>query len=486
MNINLIKILSFFIGLFITLIIISFYKINEHFTINTDFIDAIPNTTNTTNTTTANNPDTTNTNNTNNENFKDITSDTITAITDTVNDLSLLSPMSSPIKILADLSSMISKKSSDNDDDSEIPFSGYKFICINTYKNIDKISIADGRWYDIDTKKTYDKYNYNHYFKFSKIINFEKNRLNKHGALGAHITNNELLGPSCSNFANNSETYELHEFTMFMTVKILSCLNKNNIIFEMTGNTTTTNKIIPTYTTSIININIIVNANNNYDIHLRVGDEIYKGQIDNIDKALISETEYITIGLFYTKKKIGFVLNDKLYEYVNKCTFPITLGSIPLIINKYGSLNMYLYNFVYYKSLYDFTHYDELLRYNNYYLSGLYGKTCPVSATITTPKPIISSITTKLEKIILPEFKYSMLHKKRTNDDDDDDDNDDDDSNNIAKIFREKEETEEDKAEEINNEKCYLKDLKDKVKTFIDKTELDDEQPSIFKRIFGF
>ena len=111
------------------------------------------------------------------------------------------------------LSSMI--KPDNADDDSIIPYDGYKFMCINTYKDVNKISITNGKWYDVDTDVKHYDFNYNNYFKFDTLINLEKNRLNnKSGALGANLYNNELRGPSCYNFANNTETFELVEFKL--------------------------------------------------------------------------------------------------------------------------------------------------------------------------------------------------------------------------------------------------------------------------------
>jgi hypothetical protein len=190
----------------------------------------------------------------------------------------------------------------------------------------------------------------------------------------------------------------------------------------MTGNTITIDKIIPKYTTSIININLIINENKNYDIHLTIGDLIYKGQANNIDKTIIEDNEYITIGLFYTKEKIGLILNNKIYEYSNINQYPITLGSTPLIINKYGSINMNLYNFIYYKSLYDFNNYEYLIRYNNYYISGLNSSKCSVpEITTVSKKDPINFNPIKLDRITLPKFKYPILHDDNDHDHDDDD-----------------------------------------------------------------
>jgi len=366
MNLNLIKILSFFIGLFIALIAISYYKIYEPFSVSSQLEDLTTNISNITN------------------------------------------PLSNPILMLSELSSMANINLSD--DDSIIPYKGYKFMCINTYKDINKISISNGKWYDIDAENKHYDFNYNNYFKFNTIINLEKNTLNsKNGVLGANLYNNELLGPSCFNFANNTETYELVEFTMFITCKIIGCSKVNNIIFEMTGNTTTINTTLPQYTTSIINLNLIVNDNKNYDIHLTIGDIIYKGEAINIDKAIIEERDYITIGLFYSKQKIGLILNNKLYEYSNINVHPITLGSTPLMINKYGSINMHLYNFIYYKSLFDFNNYEYLVRYNNYYISGLNTSTCQKPEITTISKEPIKYEPINYNKILIPKFKYPIL-----------------------------------------------------------------------------
>ncbi len=350
---NLIKIFGFFIGLFITLVLISYYKINEPFT-----------------------------------------------------DISVKIPSISPIPVIPAIATVLSSNIDsiiNDNDDSIIPYKGYKFICINTYTNINKIALNDGKWYDID--------NNNLYFKFDKLIKLEKNYVNKKiGAVGANIMNIQLNGPESFYFANNNETYELHEFTMFMTIKIISCLNNNNIIFEITGNTITTNKLNPTYTTNIININFKILENKNYDIELLIGDKIYKGLAKNIDKDIVENSDYLILGLYYKKDKIGLLFNNKIYEYENLTNFNITLGSTPVIINKTGSINMHLYNFVYYKTLFDFQYYDYLTRYNNYYLSGLNNKECIKLEESKINKKEESKPDT-YEKTILPEFKYPLLEK---------------------------------------------------------------------------
>jgi hypothetical protein len=381
MNINLIKILSFFIGLFITLVILSYYKINEPFTDQPE-----------------NKVEDKEEEKENKEEFIPIT----------VNDQSVL------------------------------PFEGYKFMCINTYLDIGNISLNDGKWYDNYSEKRHYDLNVNNYFKFNQGIELYDNDLNKNGAKLANIKNVQLEGPACFNFANNSETYELTEFSMFLVTKITNFSNNHNILFEMTGNSVTTDKIVPNYTSSIINVDFIVNEKLNYNVNIRVGDIVYTGLIDNIDKDIIHDPYYITLGLYYTSTTIGFIINKKLYEYANKNPYKINLGSTPLIINKYGSINMQLLNFVYYKTLFHFDNFDYFVSYNNFYISGLYyetlNKKCTIDRKVYYDGNLLINSSEEIEtptetnygevrhdhdhrnnKLIkLPEFKYDLLERVPT------------------------------------------------------------------------
>jgi hypothetical protein len=135
--------------------------------------------------------------------------------------------------------------------------------------------------------------------------------------------------------------------------------------------------------------------------------------------------------MYYTSTTIGFIINKKLYEYANKNPYKINLGSTPLIINKYGSINMQLFNFVYYKTLYHFDYFDHFVSYNNYYISGLYyetlNKKCKIerkayydgklisTSTEETDTALDSSSTVHDNKLIkLPEFKYDLMERVPT------------------------------------------------------------------------
>lgn len=265
------------------------------------------------------------------------------------------------------------EKKEDNDY-SLIPYAMHKYMCINTFFDIKKISNSEGRWYECDL--SVDKYNpennQSNYFTYTKNINLNPNTINKNGSYGADINTIQLNGPKSFYFANNISTNELIEFSMVMTLKIIDIQEKNNILFELTGNTETVDAATQKYTFSIININIVVNDKGNYDFIIIIGNTEYKGNINNIDKNLIKNNDFIVIGFIYTQKEITFLINKQMYKYTTNDKFQIKLSSTPVIINKNGSINMELYNFIYYKTVLPIDEYLNCFKHNYHYLSGLH------------------------------------------------------------------------------------------------------------------
>lgn len=260
-----------------------------------------------------------------------------------------------------------------NNDYALIPYQANKYMCINTFFDTKKISNAEGRWYECDLPlDEYNDRNNNNYFTYTKNINLKPNTINKNGSYGADINTIQLNGPKSFYFANNVNTNELNEFSMIMTLKILNIEAKNNILFELTGNTETIDASAQQYTYSIININIITNENGNYDFIIIIGNTEYKGNINNIDKDLIKNNDFIVFGFIYTKSEITFLINKQTYKYTTVNNFQITLSSTPVIINKYGSINMELYNFIYYKTIIPIEEYLNCFKHNYHYLSGLH------------------------------------------------------------------------------------------------------------------
>lgn len=273
-----------------------------------------------------------------------------------------------------------------------IPYKSYKYMCINTFNDLTKISNTERRWYEIDLEKTTgiedNKY---HYFTYNNNINLIANDINKDGAVGANINTIELNGPKSFYFANNVNSNEISEFTMIISGKVKDIINQNNIIFEMTGNTETINPQTLEYSTSLININIMKNVKNNFDIIITIGKEVYKGLINDVDKTNIMNNDLLVMCLVYTTSEINLYINKLKFTYKNTESFRVKLGSTPVIINKGGSINMDLYNFIYYKYAIPLDEINKLTKYSYYYLSGLNNTSnqCP---TVQTPQTIQSQI----------------------------------------------------------------------------------------------
>lgn len=258
-----------------------------------------------------------------------------------------------------------------------IPYINYKYMCINTYYDMHKISNSEGRWYESDLIKTKNISDTNEYqyFIFNKTIDFKPNRINSNGAYGANLNEIELRGPKCFYFANNIITNQLKEFSMILTMKINQINNDNNILFEMIGNTEVISRRheSPIDMPSKVNINIKKNEENNFDFDLTIGNLVYHGNIMNIDKDIILNSDFLTIGFIYSATDIKIYINRQLYRYTpeGSMNFTVKLGSMPIVINKLGSINMELYNFIYYKSVLPDEEYLNMFKYNYYYLSGI-------------------------------------------------------------------------------------------------------------------
>jgi len=297
--------------------------------------------------------------------------------------------------------SNINKSSSDVNSSTNIqtiPHNNYKYMSISTYFDSKSIANTEGRWYDISITSNYNQnLNQNQYFTFDKMINLKTNKINSDGARGGDLSGIELAGPKSFYYANNITTNELTEFSMVMSLRISDITKPNNILFEMTGNTEEikSNNNSPSYTYSMVNINIQPNTNDNYNFTITIGNNVYSGNINNINRTLIRNTDILVLGLIYTESEITFLINKEMYKYKTIKNFVIKLGSAPVIINKNGAINMDLYNFTYYKSILPINEYLSFFKHNYHYLSGLNKVIETSSNAIEAAKKDASTIATK-------------------------------------------------------------------------------------------
>lgn len=343
---------------------------------------------------------------------------------------------------------------------TQLPYKSFKYFHITTFNDTNKINNSQGKWFENDLKiEKYNENNEYHYFNYNKAINLRPNTINKNGSFGADLTTIELQGPKSFYFANNINTNELNEFSMVISCKIRELNSSNNILFEMTGNTetiiTTHNNIESiTYQPSMININIQPNINNNYNFILTIGNNQYRGNINNIDKTIIKNSDLLMIGLLYTNSEITVLINKQMYKYVNTNNFKIKLGSTPVIINKNGRLSLDLYNFIYYKSILPVNEYLNIYTYNYHYLSGLSN----VIATSTTAISTIKQLTETKEdkcKLEAKEVETAKITKRL-----------DELENSIGKCFKPEEKKKKEKDEEISPLEMKLIDKIGKTSNF--------------------
>jgi len=257
-----------------------------------------------------------------------------------------------------------------------IPSKDNKYMCINTFNSgsaNNKIINAEKRWYECDLESIIGiERNEKHYFTYEKDINLIPNDINPNGSMGANINDIQLNGPKSFYFANNINTNELSEFSVIISAKIKGIdQNENNILFEMTGNTETTDNKNLQYSQSIVNVNIKKNPKNNFDIIITIGNVIYKGLINDIDRNSIINNDFIVIGLVYSSNEVNFYLNRRKFTYTNSERFKVKLGSAPLAINKDGGINMDLYSFIHYKTVIPIDEINKFTKNTYYYLSGL-------------------------------------------------------------------------------------------------------------------
>lgn len=214
--------------------------------------------------------------------------------------------------------------------------------------------------------------NISSYITYNNIIELKTDNFNS-TIKGAIIKNIELRGPLSLYFADEkNKKYEITMFSVLFMLKINNIKEKSTL-FEMLGNTSINDKDKNNikYIANIISINLSnTNEKNTIDIEIIIGSQHYN--IINIDKKILINTyDVIMIGLILDNNDITFIINNIKYNFKYNENDKITLGSNPIIINKYGSIDMILYSFTYYKTA---LNYDELInykKYNNNYIIGL-------------------------------------------------------------------------------------------------------------------
>lgn len=250
-----------------------------------------------------------------------------------------------------------------------LPKKSDNYILINTFNNAIKIKNNELRWYDdkVDINKILmTDFNKGSYFSLNNIITFVSDKL-INNVKGAKLHNVQLNGPIAFYFSNKEKSpYILSEFSLLFMIKLNKIQGKSTL-FEMLCNTNITGDDV--YIPSNISI-IIVEKNDRYfHIDIIFGSDKYR--IKDLEKHLLINDTTNLIAMTFNSSNIVMRINNTPYVFNYKSNNTLTLGSLPVIINKKGKLDMILYSMAYYKKALTASDMTDFIKYNMYYFNGI-------------------------------------------------------------------------------------------------------------------
>ena len=267
----------------------------------------------------------------------------------------------------------LTKTNSQNDKIAPIlPAYDDNFMLLTTFNKGENVSNNEMKWYDnnidIDSILKTD-YNKGIYFNLSNTISMVDDKVMSL-AKGVSIRNVSLSGPAALYFANNTKnTFFITDFTIIFMVKFVNISN-NSTLFEILCNTSVTNEYDdPVYTPQVISMNVIRVTENIVNIDVIFGS--YKYTIKDIDiNVLINDTIHL-ISLSYDSSNLFVIIDNNMYTFELAKQENITLGPLPITINKNGELNCILYSFAYYKKSLSTADIASFQQYIHHNLSGV-------------------------------------------------------------------------------------------------------------------
>ena len=245
-------------------------------------------------------------------------------------------------------------------------------MVLTTFNQGEKITNNEMKWYDnnidIDSILKTD-YNKGVYFTLSNTTSLADDKIIPL-AKGANIQNVSLSGPAALYFANNTkDTFNISEFTIIFMIKLVS-LSGNSTLFEILCNTSVTDKYDdPVYIPQAISMNVIRKSPNMVNIDIIFGSHKYT--INDIDiNVLVNDTIHL-ISLSYNSTNLFVIIDSNLYTFDLVVRENITLGPLPMVINKNGELNAVMYAFAYYKKALSTVEVTSFQQYVHFNLSGI-------------------------------------------------------------------------------------------------------------------
>lgn len=242
-----------------------------------------------------------------------------------------------------------------------------RFILLSTFDGAKDIENSQSRWYnnaiDLSLVNMEDT-NYNQFFSIKSPITFSKDKV--FDALdGANMKGVQASGPFAMNFANKKSNYSLTDFTIIFLAKF-NAIGESAKIIEVLCNTSIKDNV---YEAKAISISLAKNANDNVDITVMFGSELYL--VKDINSSILINHNIMMISLSFDSKSINLYVNNTLYRFNHNANNSITLGTQPFIINKNGALDFVMYSFAYYKSCLRFDEISAFKKFMYGYMSGV-------------------------------------------------------------------------------------------------------------------
>lgn len=234
--------------------------------------------------------------------------------------------------------------------------------------------IKSTKWFDEDVSPTNE--NTKAYLNFTNTLNFVDDA--KNHVKVAKLKNVELKAPLALYFANNTDTYEITEFTILFMLNF-KAISGSHTLFEMLCNTgfkndsSTTN---PEYFSQVVSINVESRSSSKVRLTAQVGQA--SAFTDDFDINLLKSDKPVLISLSYDKSKqteqVTFKIDkhtDKKYTIPPLYLYSMYAGTAPVIINKSGEIDCEMYSMAYYTKALTSAEIDQYKAFNEYYINGI-------------------------------------------------------------------------------------------------------------------
>jgi hypothetical protein len=299
-----------------------------------------------------------------------------------------------------------------------LPKKNDNFMLLTTFNNLVKIRNDELRWYhdSVDIKDVLmTDFNKGIFFSLGNAVSFETDKLIQQ-VQGANLQNTQLTGPIALYFSNSEKSpFELSQFSLLFMIKI-HAIQGTNTIFEMLCNTSVVDGFTSSYIANAISMKLVEIDDKYFNIDIIFGTENYS--VPRLEKHLLVNDSINLLALTFNTANIVVRINSVPYTYTyNKNA--ITLGSLPVIINKNGTLPMVMYSMAYYKKALTATDMIEYIRYNMFYFNGInllleeQKKYLSMISDSDNNKSKIEQMTRMLDKCAISDI--SDLQKKDVN-----------------------------------------------------------------------